>query len=106
MSRRNEAPTATTPDIDISIERNEYDWTSIAPSTAVMETVAAATGCEATAFGPLYETIDTDALDAVVRSMQFQTSDDQASVSFGFDGIHVSVHGRGLVVVQPAEAES
>lgn len=73
-----------------------YDWTAIKPSTAVVETVAAATDTEPTALEVLQTVIDADALDALVRSAD---RDDKLRVSFEYAGTGVRVQGNGTVVV-------
>lgn len=83
----------------------EYDWASVPPSTAVVETVATAANCEPTALDTLYDTLDPDALNALVRSVGARGTAAETTVSFPFDGYAVTVHGRGLVVVRPQPAE-
>lgn len=76
---------------------SQYEWSATRPSEAVAETVAEATDRDLTAFGPLNEAVDPDALDALVRQ------DDSAAetlVSFLFDGFRVVVRARGEVVIR------
>ena len=42
--------------------RGEYDWSSLAPSTAVIKTVAIATNSEPATLEPLYNSVDADAV--------------------------------------------
>ena len=86
--------------------RAEYDWTSTTPSTAVIETVAVASDREPTGIEPLYEVIDPDALDALVRSNGDEPVGEGTTVSFEFTGQSVAVHGGGSVVVRPVEPRS
>lgn len=79
----------------------EYDWEEISPSLATIETVADAADCTQTALDPLYDSIDPDALNTLVRSTERQDT----TVSFFFDGYDVTVHSSGLVVVRPATTE-
>jgi len=83
------------------VNRAEYDWATTTPSTAVVETVAIASDREPTAIEPLYETIDPDALDALVRSNETVSSRGDVNVTFEFAGLGVAVHGDGGVVVRP-----
>ncbi|MUW13527.1 hypothetical protein GJ633_01840 [Halorubrum sp. CBA1125] len=76
--------------------RATYDWTSMEPSTAVIETVADATGREPLALATLYDFIDSDALDSLFRS-----SDGEVSVSFTYAEHEVTVHSDGEVAVLP-----
>lgn len=93
----------TSSDGGVAVERREYDWTAIEPSTAVMETVAAVKGVGPTTVGPLFDAIDPDALDAVVQSVAGTSeSGADATVSFEFAGLHVAVYACGLLVVQQA----
>jgi hypothetical protein len=83
------------------IVRAEYDWASTSPSTAVVETVAVALDRAATTLDPLYESVDPDALDALVRSSEPPAR--YVTVSFGFAGQQVTVHGTGEVVVRTTD---
>lgn len=76
--------------------RTTYDWESTEPSTGVIETVADATDSEPLALPELYETVESDALDSLLRS-----SDAVISVSFAFADCDVTVRSDGEVAVQP-----
>lgn len=78
------------------VVRATYDWTSTAPSTGVIETVADATDREPLALDPLYHSVDTDALDRLVVSSQKETT-----VTFSYAGRDVTVHSDGTVAVLP-----
>ena len=86
--------------------RTEYDWTSVTPSTAVVETVAVASDREPAGIEPLYEVIDPDALDALIRSNGDEPAGDGITATFEFGGQSVTVHGGGSVVVRPVESRS
>lgn len=75
-----------------------YEWSETAPSIAVVETVAAAVDRDVTAIGPLYESVDPDALDALVQSDE-PTKTGETTVSFTVADRAVTVHSRGEVVV-------
>lgn len=79
--------------------RAEWDWTSRAPSTAIVQTVAVAADAEPTSIEPLYESVDPDALDRLVRSYEDGSTD--VVVTFPLAGHEVTVHGDGEVVVSP-----
>ncbi|WP_255198781.1 HalOD1 output domain-containing protein [Halorarius litoreus] len=80
--------------------RTRYEWASSIPSTAVVETVAAAAGRDLIEFAPLYEFVDPDALNELVRSPTAGKSG--ATVSFVFEGYKVTLHSDGELVVQRA----
>lgn len=88
------------PDADGVIQA-EFDWSAKAPSNAVVEAVAIASDREPTAVEPLYESVDPDALDALVGSNGTDSEDGEASVSFEHAGHVVTVHSDGSVVVRP-----
>lgn len=79
----------------------EYDWSLLAPSTAVIETVAIATNREPTGLDSLFETVDPEALDALVRSSGPHTTERDVTVRFGFAGHDVTVQNNGMVVIEP-----
>ncbi|WP_191965910.1 MULTISPECIES: HalOD1 output domain-containing protein [Haloferax] len=76
--------------------RAEYDWSSLPPSTAVIETVAIAANREPTALEPLYNTVDPDALDALFDSSGCHSTDGVTTVSFEFAGHGVLFRAMGL----------
>jgi len=61
----------------------------------VAEAVAEAKGVDALELDPLYGTIDSDALDAAVRSMGTE-----GSVRFEYEGFVVTVSGDGRIDVE------
>jgi len=100
-SDHSETQSATTHTI-----RADYDWTAIPPSTAVIETVAVALDREPTATQPLYEAVDPDALNTLIRSTDSDPTGEEVTVSFRFAGQSVTVHGGGSVVVRSGEPRS
>lgn len=78
--------------------RAEYEWAEVGPSTAVLETIAAALDRDPLALDPLYEYVDLDALDLLVRSA---SPDEPTAVSFRFQSHRVRVDSTGKVVVRP-----
>ena len=83
--------------------RAEYDWTATPASIAVIEMVAAACDTEPTQLGPLYEAVDPDALNSLVRSTGYGPAADGSTVKFEVADRSVTVHGDGAVVVRPVE---
>lgn len=82
----------------------EFDWSEVTPSTAVIETVAIAADCEPTGLEPLYDAIEPDALNTLIRSMETNLTDGDATVTFAFDGYQVTVQRDGSVIVRPYKA--
>lgn len=81
--------------------RAEIDWAEVSPSTAVAETVVIASEREPTGLEPLYKSIDRDALDTLIRSMETVSTDGDATVTFALDGYNETVHPVGTVDVGP-----
>lgn len=80
--------------------REQFDWTAIAPASAIVETMARALDRCQTSFRPRYDHSDPDALNAAVRSAGPTDTPGVVVISFGFGAHSVSVHGRGEVIVQ------
>ena len=74
------------------------------PSTAVVKTAAIATNRGPTTLEPLYKSVDADALDALLDSDGFHSTDGVTTVSFAFAGHDVTVPGYEIVVIQPGES--
>lgn len=75
---------------------DQYDYRDAdAPSTAVVEAVALATGRDPLDLPVLEESLDTDALDALVT----HSADRTTRVSFTYDGVDVVVDSSGGIVV-------
>lgn len=80
------------------VVRDSYDWDSVSPAAAVIETVGMALDADPLTFDELYDYVDPDALNAVVRSAE---PDIQGpTFSFEYAGRWVTVHSSGTVVVQ------
>lgn len=84
--------------VDDAAVRGLYDWSSTSPSQAVVETVAAAVGDSQAEIDPLYEYVDPDGLNALVRSDVEPC--DEVVVSFVMADYEVDVHGDGRVIVR------
>jgi hypothetical protein len=82
------------------LARSEYDWAETAPSTAVVETVAEATGEPITEIGPLYDSIDPDALDTLFQPHGTSPQCNDGYVSFEFADHTVAVHANGSVTLR------
>ncbi|MFD1599266.1 HalOD1 output domain-containing protein [Halobellus rarus] len=97
---RSGAPTDSDPDRTDEPVRAHYEWESTPPSTAVVETVAKATGSEPTSLGPLYDSLDPDALNALVASIPPSAVGRDICISLALDGHRVTIYGDGEVVVR------
>ncbi|MFD1599316.1 HalOD1 output domain-containing protein [Halobellus rarus] len=70
------------------------------PSHTVVEAVAEATHTDPTRLRPLYEVVDTDALDALITGdSERPRAPDGLSVTFRYEGCDVAVYGDGRTVV-------
>jgi len=70
----------------------QFEWTETPPCLAVIRVVSAVVNEPPTEFEPLHESVDADALDALVLS-----SSEDVSVSFTHLGLDIVVHGDGTV---------
>lgn len=85
------------------VVRATFDWETVSPSAAVVETVASATDREHRRVGPLYDAVDPDALDAFIDPDGAGGDTEARRASFEFAGRHVTVFATGEVVVHPTE---
>jgi hypothetical protein len=83
---------------ETNVVREQYEWSSTDPATAVIEAVSAVVDRDPTEIEPLYGTIDPDALNSAIRS----GADAATTVSFPFAGRRVTVHGTGEIAVRSA----
>ena len=89
------------------IEAHErYDWSTTRPSDAVVEVVADLVNAGPISFGPLYDRIDPDALDAIFRSDGSDRPADGTSVSFHLAERLVAVHASGEVIVRETDRDA
>lgn len=86
------------------VVRHEYDWSTTKPSTGVVRSVALAADRDPRDLEILQETVDTDGLDAIMRTDS--TGSSGASVMFVFAGYEVTVHSDGFVVARPVESDT
>lgn len=78
-------------------ESRQLDWQEYEyPSTAVIELVAEATGRDQTELAPLYDHVDSDALDSLLTG----PSEGDLELSFDYDDVFVRVTGSGVVEVR------
>lgn len=77
-----------------------FDWTvTDCPSDAVVDAVSESAGVGPTDIDPLYQSLDPDALDAILSRIGRLHVPSEASVAFSFNGYRVVVkaNGRGYV---------
>ena len=73
-----------------------FDWRETPPSVAVVRLLSVATDSDPTAIEPLGETVDPDALDRLLLSM-----DEESRLEFTYDCLSVSLHGDGTIAAEP-----
>lgn len=78
--------------------RHRFDWDEMPPSEAVCRSIGVAMNSDPTEIGPLYETVDLEAVDELLLS-----AEDDIELSFTHIGLLVVVRGNGEVVVEPVE---
>lgn len=82
----------------------EYTMDSSQPATeAVVDAVATVSGASAEELSPLYEAVETDALDQLVAPRIHGTPRTDVTVEFTYGGKLVSVSGK-TIKVYPLEA--
>lgn len=81
--------------------RFEYDPDATPPSMAVVAALSEVTGIDQFELEPLGATVDTDALDALVRVGDARGSD--LRVTLSREGHTVTVASNGVVTVGPSE---
>ena len=90
-------------DSTVGAYRAQYDWSIVAPSTAVLESVSSLRGVDPTDLDPLYGFVDPEGLDALFVP-DARASD--TSVTFGFQNDTITVHGDGTITISPPDEKS
>jgi len=80
--------------------RTTFDADAISASAAVVAALSSICGSDPSNMDPLYESIDTDSLNAIVES----GSDSPVSLSFEFDEFDVTVTSDGTIEITPPES--
>lgn len=101
MSKDSWRPNPQNDGDQVTGSHSKYDWTSISPSTAVVETVADTIDMDSTDLDSLYGSLDPDALDTLVQQPDQNGSTADITISFTFADTRVTVHSAGDVVVEP-----
>jgi len=79
-----------------------YDWTNVEPTTAVVETTAAATDTRPIDLDVLHDVVDTSALNTFLTDDQTDESEDRR-VSFDYHGCTVIARQDGRITVHPVD---
>jgi len=91
-------------DDDPDVIHANFDWDSVSPSMAVVETVAIAADRKPTDLKPLIETFDPDALDTLLGNAD--STESNITLAFHVDEFHVTVTGDGDVFVELSRLRS
>lgn len=86
---------------DSETYRFEYDQDKTPASMAVVTALSDVVDTDPTELDPLHDTVDTDALDAVVGVRHPANGD--VHVTFPFEGYAITVHSYGIVEVVPLQ---
>lgn len=89
-------------DVDATLFRTHHNWDETGGiSATIIDAVAAIVGREPTSLQPLYEVVDPDALDDLLRSLHRTEMDGGGSVNFSYNGCEVTVDADGTITVDP-----
>lgn len=100
MTHDGDSTDHVTAETDAISEPVRSDWSEYdSPCAAIVETVEAATGRVHTSLPPLFEAIDTDALEAIVSPTPTGV-DGAVQISFEYAGTAVTVSSEGEIVVR------
>lgn len=90
---------------ELELEQNacraRYDFETTAPTVAVSKLVQLVTGAEVADLEPLYEVVDPDAMDALLRDDQCRNRAGECTISFPYRELDVTVRSNGVVTVRP-----
>jgi hypothetical protein len=89
---------------DTETIRREYDWSRVSPTTAVVESVAAAADRDVLKMESLGESVRVDALDDLFRTGEHCAPEVSAGtqLTLSYLGYQVTVRGDGVVVARPS----
>lgn len=83
--------------------RGRWDQ-SVGPSTAIIETIAAATDSDPRSLPPLYDYVDSESLDTLMTSDESGSS--QVRVSFRYEGHDIAVSSAGDIEITVQNEDS
>jgi hypothetical protein len=81
--------------------RVDFDFSEVSPTTAIVETVANATGQDELAMEPLADSVPPDPIDSLFRTDRRGNLDRDAQLTVTYSGFRVTVKGDGTVTAQP-----
>lgn len=92
------------------LDRNEetgtysatYDWSDVAPSTAIMEAVSAVENADPVELEPLHGVADPDAIDELLDPTG-NTGSGELEVTFRYGFVHVSARRNGTITLSPVD---
>lgn len=76
-----------------------HDWSEVAPSTAVVRALETTLERNQERIGPLYEAVDLEAMDSILRRDGRKTPDGGVTVSFDFGECTVTARSDGELTV-------
>lgn len=92
-------------DAETDTYRAAFDSASESVCHAVVSMVAAVTESQPTDLPPLNGTVDSEALETLIRSQTTDRSRGDVHVSFRYAGHEVTVHNYGIVAVRPGNKD-
>ncbi len=95
--------TSTAFDSDSGTYRAQFDQTTTSPSLAVVSALSAAMDTDPTELTPLYEFVDTDALDQLLGDTN--PTDKPRSVTLTVEQHLVTVNSDGTIAIDPSVDE-
>lgn len=90
-------------DEEQTVVRQQFDWGETSPPVAVAEALGEATGKEPTEIQSLFDFVDTDALEVLIRTSARTETADATTVAFSVRDRRVTVSGDGFVCVEPLD---
>lgn len=78
----------------------QFDPATVDPTTAVANHLAEVRHCDPLELAPIYDTIDTDGLDSVLKPV----GDETVTVTFTHDGFEITARSDGRIEIRPPEA--
>lgn len=101
MSERTESAENQTVETSDGTIHHQFDWSNVPPSTAVVETIADAAGCDPVDINVLHDAVDPDALDTLLQA-ETDTDSEATHVSFIYAGFDVVLRSDGTLLIHPS----
>lgn len=76
-----------------------FDWSTIDPSTAIVQTVAIAENKQPEALTPLAEAIDPDAINRIIGDNMPNEASDEKTLSFMYLDYEITIRSSGRIKV-------